>query len=90
MPSEPQKKSRQREDPRAVEAAIFAACRGKFLTAKEIAEAIGKPFHSVRAYYVYRMAREGSLETQQIDGTKGAKVGARGWTRVYRARRLSR
>jgi len=80
---------KRNKDGEQVRAAIISLCRERFRTAKEIAEGLGMPLNSVRAYYVYRMVREGQLEAKQV-GAAERGGGARGWTRIYRVRKSSR
>lgn len=49
---------------------ILALCRRDFLSVVEIAGAIGKSQHTIRAHFVYKMAREGLLVTEKPLGTK--------------------
>lgn len=62
---------------------ILKICSGpKFRTSSAIAEALDMPINSVRSYYLYRMAREGELETLNPLGTTSRQA--------YRARKASR
>jgi predicted ArsR family transcriptional regulator len=82
-------RKRKKQSGAKVRADILEVCRDRFQTAKQIAEALGMPVNSVRAYYVYKMARGGELETKMVSGREAdsAKPGTRGWTKTYRARK---
>lgn len=72
-----------------VRADILEVCSNSFQTARQIAEALRMPVNSVRAYYVYKMAHAGELETKILSSrlAEDAKPGTRGWTKAYRARK---
>lgn len=45
-----------------IRAKILKLCSREYKTSREIAEALGMPFNTVRAHYMYKMTAEGLLE----------------------------
>lgn len=40
---------------------VRSLCKGRYLTTHQLAEALGLSVHTVRAYYVYPLVRDGRL-----------------------------
>ncbi len=51
-------------------AQILKLCAKEFRTPRQLADALGKSVHTVRAYYVYRMVSEGLLVTRLEPGSR--------------------
>jgi DNA-binding transcriptional regulator GbsR (MarR family) len=49
---------------------ILRLCKKRPMTPSELAEALGKSVNTVRAYYVYPMAREGLLVPTHEQGKR--------------------